>query len=362
LVDKINLQTNEKTTIIRGTQSTFEGENGSYGNGLTSIAFDSNDNMFIGTQGGYLTKWNKSGTRLMAPIQIASVQGYYEALFFSCDKVTNTLYARGTSGTYVYAINTTTLATSLFANTPLDYSQQRPTIDPKDRRLYFGGYRFDLNPNPTITFNSALTITANTFQIFDASGFQLGTQFTINGDYPCFLQGSKILRLDPETDEEEYVVVERLRRGDLIRTATCGYKAVAYIGRGTLKRPADDPDRKNRLYRFRDSHKRHPPLFITGEHCLLYKEKDISPEKRREVRDYMGDDYITEIYHRVPACLDSNGTPYVNPSDSEGPVTIWHFALEHNNLYNNYAVYANGILVETCSIDFLTNRTSMELI
>jgi hypothetical protein len=41
------------------------------------------------------------------------------------------------------------------------------------------------------------------------------------------------------------------------------------------------------------------------------------------------------MYHRVPACLDDNAEPYTG---SDGPVTIWHFALEHNNFYNNYAV------------------------
>jgi len=159
------------------------------------------------------------------------------------------------------------------------------------------------------------------------------------------------------------VPVESLRQGDLIRTATCGYKAVAFIGKGTLRNPANDPDKKNRLYRFQDSKKRYPPLYITGEHCLLYKEKDISEAKRREVKEHMGDDYITETYHRVPACLDDKGSPYDKcTSNNEGPVTIWHFALEHNNLYNNYAVWANGILVETCSIDFLTKKSNMELL
>ena len=361
LVDKINPLTYEKTTIINGKNTTFF-EPSINTNALTAIAFDSDDNMYIGTQGGYLTKWNKSGTRLMAPTRIATaVQGYYEALFFVCDKLTNTIYARGTWSTYLFTINPTTLTTNIFANTsPLDYSQLRPSIEQKNRNIYFNGYRFDLNSISTVNFSAALTVTANTIQVFDASsGLSFSTEFTINGDYPCFLQGSRILRLDPETDEEEYIAVERLRRGDLVRTATCGYKAVAYIGKGTLKRPADDPDRKNRLYRFRDKQRRHPPLFITGEHCLLYKKKDIAPEKFREVREYMGDDYITEIYHRVPACLDDSGALY---SENSGPVTIWHFALEHNNLYNNYAVYANGILVETCSIDFLTNRTSMELV
>jgi hypothetical protein len=74
----------------------------------------------------------------------------------------------------------------------------------------------------------------------------------------------------------------------------------------------------------------------------------------------MGDNYITESFHRVPACLDDRAEPYTN--GNTGSVTIWHFALEHNNLYNNYAVWANGLLVETCSIDFLKNKSGMELI
>jgi hypothetical protein len=233
--------------------------------------------------------------------------------------------------------------------------------------LYHRGFRIDLNsiivkPTPTIQFTGYLNnVSTVSFQVRDASGTVLSSSQLAAGiqiDYPCFLQGSKILRLNVETDEEEYIAVEKLRQGDLIRTATCGYKAVAYIGRGKLYRPADDPNPKNRLYRFQAKGGRHPPLFITGEHCLLYPEKDISVDKRQEVREFMGDDYITEVYHRVPACLDDSGEAY----KGKGPVTIWHFALEHNNWYNNHAVYANGILVETCSIDFLVNRTSMELV
>lgn len=359
-VDRINLQTFEKTTIINGTATMF-GSN-STDSALISIAFDSDDNMYIGSQTRYISKWSKSGVQLMAPIQLPDPYSTSASSLFDCDKATNTLYIKGNF--YIIAANTTTFQTSIYAITATNYGQTHPSVDNRFRRLYFGGYRFDLNNVPTISFTGYLNnISTLLFQVRDASGNAFGNQLGVSVEYPCFLQGSKILRLDPETDEEEYVAVERLQKGDLIRTATCGYKAVAYIGRGTLKRPTDDPDPKNRLYGFRDKQKRYPPLFITGEHCLLYKKEDIRMEKRREVIEHMGDDYITEIYHRVPACLDDNGTPYVSPSGKpDGSVTIWHFALEHNNLYNNYAVYANGILVETCSIDFLTNHTSMVLV
>jgi hypothetical protein len=209
------------------------------------------------------------------------------------------------------------------------------------------------NMNQFFLYNRAITLEELSY----ISNININTIFV--PEYPCFLQGSKILRLNVDTDEEEYIAVEKLRKGDLILTATCGYKAVAYIGRATLHRPRDDPNPNNRLYKFREKSGRHPPLCITGEHCLLYREKDIPAKKQQEVREHMGDDYITEMYHRVPACLDDNAEPYTG---SDGPVTIWHFALEHNNFYNNYAVYANGILVETCSIDYLMNLSNMELV
>jgi hypothetical protein len=367
-IDKINLQTGALTNLINGTFSSFETVKSGSQDGLSGITFDSSDNFYVLTYSGYITKWSKTGTQLMTPRQFNDPLGGVipGSGRFDCDKSTNNLYIGGSKNN-LCLINTTTLTvTNVLTLTTKVFD---PCIDNERKNLYFSDsnvsiYRLDLNPVPTIAFNVTLTnITANTLQIYDASGNPFGVQIAINGTYPCFLQGSKILKLDPETDEEYYVPVESLRQGDLIRTATCGYKAVAFIGKGVLRNPADDPDKKNRLYKFQDSKKRYPPLYITGEHCLLYKEKDISEAKRREVKEHMGDDYITETYHRVPACLDDKGSPYdKGTSNNEGPVTIWHFALEHNNLYNNYAVWANGILVETCSIDFLTKKSNMELV
>ena len=47
---------------------------------------------------------------------------------------------------------------------------------------------------------------------------------------PCFLQGSKILHFDPESNTESYVPVETLRKGDLVKTFMSGYKQVSHIG------------------------------------------------------------------------------------------------------------------------------------
>ena len=177
-------------------------------------------------------------------------------------------------------------------------------------------------------------------------------------EYPCFLEGTRILRMNTEYDEEEYVPVEKLRAGDLVKTAMSGYKMISFIGHATLKNPANDPDPKNRLYKF--SKKNCPgllrDLYVTGEHCILHKT--VPENKLQQIVEHMGDDFITEEYHRVPACLDERGEPY----REAGPAKIWHFALEHDNVHWNYGVYANGLLVESCSINYLTKRSNMKLV
>jgi hypothetical protein len=177
--------------------------------------------------------------------------------------------------------------------------------------------------------------------------------------YPCFLEGTKILRMNPETDEEEYIAVEKLRRGDLIKTLLDGYKAIHSIGHKILPNPATDKDKRNRLYRF--SKQKCPDvnrdLYITGEHCTL--RLYLTYDQVEQIKDHMGRYYITDKHFRCPACLDERAEPY---DREDKPVTIWHFALEHYDAYLNYGIYANGLLVESCSIEYLVKKSNMKLV
>lgn len=217
--------------------------------------------------------------------------------------------------------------------------------------------------NQFLCFRRVITATELSYLVNYPSQVGFSSAVTTPGipPYPCFLQGSKILRLDPETDIESYVPIEHLRPGDLIRTFRNGHKAIFHIGKKTLPRPVDDPDPRNRLYRFPKSISpgMTADLYITGEHCILHKS--ISEELKERVRKHMGDVYITEYQYRVPACIDDRAEPYTGYNDSKGPVTIWHFALENHSIYRNYGVYANGLLVESCSIEHLVNKSEMIL-
>ena len=176
--------------------------------------------------------------------------------------------------------------------------------------------------------------------------------------YPCFKQGTKIITLDPETDTESYVPVESLRRGDLIRTVDRGYKAIELIGSREIENPLAIAKDSSKLYWFRKSNISglKEDLCVTGDHCILYKS--ITDAKKDQVFGYMGDIYITEGHYRVPAFLDDRAEPY----EDSAPATIWHFALENTNIYHNYGVMANGLLVESSSLHYMYKYSNMELI
>ena len=58
---------------------------------------------------------------------------------------------------------------------------------------------------------------------------------------------------------------------------------------------------------------------------------------------------MTESKFRLPVCFDVRATLYKSDDD----VTIYHLALDNENEDNNYGIYANGLLVETTSINLL---------
>jgi hypothetical protein len=177
--------------------------------------------------------------------------------------------------------------------------------------------------------------------------------------YPCFLQGSKILRFNPETYQDEYAPVETLRKGDLIPTAESGYKLIHAIGHRTIPQPKNDPNPSNRLYTFTNTNcpSVFEPLHITGEHCTLHR--NVSASKLVQIKEHMGDVYITEEFYRMPAHVDDRAEPYEGPDE---PATIWHFALENEYDTYNYGVYANGLIVESSSMRSLLEKSGMQLI
>ena len=232
------------------------------------------------------------------------------------------------------------------------------------------GYKYSINGGATFTTANTATspirfsgLPWNEFQMRIIATNQIGDSSGSNivvasPYYPCFKEGTRILALNQETKEAEYIPVELLRKGDLVKTYARGFIPIHTIGHTVLKNPKNDTKKDNRLYRFTpdDCPELEDELCITGNHCILHQR--ISDKKRQQVEEHMGKIYITEGKYRVPAFLDDRAKPY----EQSGPATIWHFALENSNRYDNYGVLANGLLVESSSIRYMTELSNMELV
>jgi len=176
---------------------------------------------------------------------------------------------------------------------------------------------------------------------------------------PCFNKDSKILTLNSNTNEEEYVLIQNIRKGTLVKTLRNGYVPVDMIGKTSLFNPNTKERIKTRLYKLSKSNysELFEDLILTGCHSILV-DGFKNEEQKQKVIDVNGDTYVTDNKYRLPACADEKSEPF----DKEGEFTIYHIALENENYYSNYGIYANGLLVESCSKRYLKELSKMTLL
>jgi len=214
----------------------------------------------------------------------------------------------------------------------------------------FGGYTsWRLASNSTGTSSQAIVYVNGNILNSDGS-------YYLYPAAPCFLEGSTILC---EVDGvERYISVEQLKKGTLVKTSLDGFKPVAFVGKGSIQNPGNDERTENRLYKCSPS--KYPQLkddlYITGCHSIL--QFPITDKQKEDTIKHLGRLFITDKKYRLMACVDERAEPW----NSQGSYIIWHFALEHQDEGMNYGVYANGgLLVETCSIRTLKNKSNMTI-
>jgi len=170
---------------------------------------------------------------------------------------------------------------------------------------------------------------------------------------PCFKEGTQILTIDG------YVPVQDLRQGDLVKTLKHNYVPINMIGKSTIYNSGNADRIKNKLYRLcKQEYKEiFEDLIITGCHSILVGDF-VSNLQRDKVIEINGYAYITDNKYRLPAVADERAEPY----EKEGDFTIYHIALDHDDYFMNYGIYANGLLVESCSKRYLMELSGMKLI
>ena len=178
-------------------------------------------------------------------------------------------------------------------------------------------------------------------------------QLTAVWNVPCFLETSQILT------DQGYKQIKELKKGDLVKTVNHGFQPIVMIGKRDIVHSALEERIKDQLYQCSPNQFEEvfDDLVITGCHSILV-DGFISEEQRQKTIEVNGDTYVTDGKYRLPACVDLRTSVYPVP----GTYTIYHLALENDNYYFNYGIYANGLLVETCSKRYLKELSGMELL
>jgi photosystem II stability/assembly factor-like uncharacterized protein len=221
-------------------------------------------------------------------------------------------------------------------------------------RAIIGGYNTSLySTNSGQTWSTSTTPISRTetgARFLAGDGGVISTEtatfYTIDGGNNwvgalCFKEGTKILT------DKGYVLIQDLRKGDLVKTVSSGFKKIEHIGYSKIHHNTDDDRVKDKLYRCPMSE--YPELIedlvITGGHSILVKEfkDDEQMEKNKAV---FGSTPVIDDHFKLLAFIDDKTKIF----EEEGLHTIWHFALENTDEFGKYGVYANGLLVETIDI------------
>lgn len=161
----------------------------------------------------------------------------------------------------------------------------------------------------------------------------------------CFHENTKILT------NNGYVTISNLRKGDLIQTHFHGFVPIKSIGYSKLYNDTMNVRKKACLYKY--SSTKHPELFedliITGSHSVLID--NLTDEEEQNI--ILNNIEVKKIdgKYRLMSFLDKRSEQY----NIEKVHNVWHFALEHSDESAQYGVYANGMLVETTSIQSMNN-------
>ena len=172
--------------------------------------------------------------------------------------------------------------------------------------------------------------------------------YRLNSDPSCYNEGTKILCLNKNL-EEEYIPIENLRKGDLVKSYKHGYRKIDLIGKKTV---VNNPEKLNCMYKMKktDENGLIEDLIITGGHAILVDHLGIFKEENDKL---FGSTQMIDDKYLLLAAVSNQFVKLENII----PYTYYHFILENNgSIDERFGVWANGILTETPSKDYFMSH------
>jgi hypothetical protein len=162
---------------------------------------------------------------------------------------------------------------------------------------------------------------------------------TVTINFICFNKGTTILCLNPELTDE-YIPVESLKVGDLVKTYKHGYRRITVMLSYHMR---NDSTRFGKsLYRMKKTDTMTADLILTGWHSILVD--DLGDYEEETAKRFRGVRIIDDKY--LLLCAISRDFTMLEDTDDH---SVYNFCLEGDE-DARYGVYANGVLCETPSL------------
>ena len=206
-------------------------------------------------------------------------------------------------------------------------------IKSSPKTFVFGG--------PSATNNEAFYGTPVTTYLYNITTNATTTTFGLN--IVCFKKGTKIL-----CENDTYIPIEELKIGDLVKTYKQGYQKIIRLAHS---RSCDYVQSAyNQMYTY--SCEYNPDLtedlHLTGGHSLLLDTlTDEESNDMKKIHWPTTEEYMVEDKYKLLACFS-----HKLHMSTEQNAEIYHLTLEppeNAKPSHVYGIYANGILVESCS-------------
>ena len=159
----------------------------------------------------------------------------------------------------------------------------------------------------------------------------------------CFNHDTKILCLNKEF-QEQYVPIQDLRKGDVVKTYLHGYREIQFIGKGAC---SNNPCVwYGSMYKMEktDTNGLFEDLIVTGGHAILV---DQVTEEQENAYEPLGVKGFAEKIDDKFLLLAAVSDQFVQLTDNE-MYTYYHFVLENDGVDNQkFGIWANGVLSES---------------
>jgi hypothetical protein len=189
---------------------------------------------------------------------------------------------------------------------------------------------FENNPSMNVKYyltSSAPLAPSPATGIYDTSIYPSGSTFRYYSGSSCYNKGTLILCLI--NNKEEYVKIEDLKIGDLVKTYKHGFIKIKMIGKQPFKNNSCDDVLC--MYKINN-------LYVTGGHYILVDEL---PKIKNHKKFYNNNLKIDDKY-----CLLACDYEKSEKITNDKIYTVYHLVL--NGINNHYIIYVNdGFLSET---------------